>query len=217
MERKFKFSEGEYYHIYNRGVDKRDLFLDEADRKRFQRSLCIANGNKPVVYKLVQGRPLELIDRGEKIVAIGAYCLMPNHFHLLLKEISEGGISTFMEKLGTGYSMYFNLKYKRTGALFQGKFKAQHVSFDEYLKYLYAYIHLNPVKIVDQGWEKRKLEDKENAKKFLTAYPYSSYMDHVGNKREDSVILSPEHFPDYFSKIGDFETYLEDWMTPPDA
>ena len=82
MERKFNFAEGEYYHIYNRGVDKRDIFLDEADRKRFQRMLYIANGNKPVVYKLIQGRPLELVEKGESIVAIGAYCLMPNHFHL---------------------------------------------------------------------------------------------------------------------------------------
>jgi putative transposase len=122
-----------------------------------------------------------------------------------------------MEKLGTSYSMYFNLKNKRPGALFQGKFKAQHVTYDEYLNYLYAYIHLNPVKMVDQGWGRRRLEDKAASKNYLENYPYSSYMDHAGVKREESVILSPKEFPEYFSRSSDFEKYVEEWMTPPEV
>src|SRR5665213_2524311 len=130
MERKIVFALGEYYHIYNRGVEKRKVFFDDIDRNRFVRLLFLANSNKSFVYRLVQGRPLNEIDVGEKSVAIGAYTLMPNHFHILVKETKEGGISNFMEKLQTGYSMYFNKKNERVGPLFQGRFKAQHVVHD---------------------------------------------------------------------------------------
>ena len=98
---------------------------------------------------------MSLLDlpRKETLVDIGAYCLMPNHFHLLIRETAEGNISRFMLKLQTGYPMYFNKKYQRTGALFEGKFKAKHITNDNHLKYLFAYLHLNPVKITDpQNW-----------------------------------------------------------------
>ena len=166
------FSEGEYYHVYNRGVDKRDIYLDNADRLRFNRLLHIANSTKPVVYKLVQRLPLDKVEVGERLVAIGAYCLMPNHFHLLVKEIKEGGITSFMEKLMTGYSKYFNKRNNRTGALFQGRFKAEHVDRDEYLKYLYAYIHLNPVKLIDSDWKEKGISNLSKAKKYFGEYPW---------------------------------------------
>ena len=115
------------------------LFLDIPDRERFVKLLFVCNGTNPVVFKTIQGLPLDKIERGETLVDIGLYCLMPNHFHLLVKEKKENGISMFMEKLSTSYSMYFNKKNERTGRIFENTFKATHVDNDEYLKYLFAY------------------------------------------------------------------------------
>jgi putative transposase len=155
---------------------------------------------------------LDKIEVGGKLVAIGAYVQMGNHFHVLAKEISKDGISTFMEKLSTGYSKYFNKKYERTGALFQGVFKAEHVSRDEYLKYLFAYIHLNPVKLIDPEWKENGIKDRESAKRYLEQYTYSSYLDHLGKKREEGLILTPKEFPEYFEDRTDFEQYINDWL-----
>ncbi|OGZ06457.1 MAG: hypothetical protein A2845_06075 [Candidatus Lloydbacteria bacterium RIFCSPHIGHO2_01_FULL_49_22] len=212
MNRKITFAEGEYYHVYNRGVEKRDIFMDRSDRVRFHRMLHISNSTRPVVYKLIQRLPLDKIEVDDKIVAIGAYVLMNNHFHLLVKEISEGGVSTFMEKLTTSYSKYFNLKNKRVGPLFQGRFKAEHVDSDEYLKYLYAYIHLNPVKLIEPEWKEGGIKNLSAAKKYLEGYRYSSYEDYAVGKREESAILSPSEFPDYFENTGDFAKFVEEWL-----
>jgi putative transposase len=212
MQRKIEFSDGEYYHVYNRGVEKRETFIDQRDYERFLRLLFLSNGTKSYVYRSVQGVPLNEIDRGEQLTAIGAYVLMPNHFHLLLKETSGGGISKFMEKLTTGYSMYFNKKNKRVGPLFQGPFKAQHVDRDEYLKYLLAYIHLNPVKLIDSGWKENGIKDRSAAKKYLAGYRYSSYPDYLGEKREEVAILARKEFPEYFTNERGFEDFIDDWL-----
>ena len=183
MERKLQFSIGEYYHIYNRGVDKRDVFLTEADRKRFQKLLYLANGEKPYVFRLVQGQPLDKIDLGEKRVAIGAYCLMPNHFHLLVREVKEGGITAFMD-----------------------------VDRDEYLKYLFAYIHLNPVKLIEPDWKEQGIQHPEKVRGYLEQYRFSSYEDLLGKAREEQAILSLKEFPEYFEKTSDFESFMKDWL-----
>ena len=212
MERKFTFAEGEYYHIYNRGVEKRDIFMSGDDYRRFQRLLYLANGSKPFVYKLVQRMPLDKIDVGDKLVAIGAYCMMPNHFHILAKEVTEGGISAFMEKLTTGYSKYFNKKHERVGTLFQDRFKAEHVDNDEYLKYLYSYIHLNPVKLIDPTWKEVGIRDAEKTRQYLEGYHSSSYPDYLGREREERLILSKAEFPEYFDEPKDFAEYIKDWL-----
>jgi len=212
MNRKIAFAQGEYYHIYNRGVEKRDIFKTDEDRKRFQRLLHLSNGEKPTVYRLVQGVTLYKEDVGKKISAVGAYVLMPNHFHILLKETKENGISEFLQKFTTAYVMYFNKKYDRVGPLFQGTFKARHVNDDEYLKYLFAYIHLNPVKTIDAGWGEKRVIDQGKAKTFLKGYSYSSYLDLAGTKRPESVILSPKEFPAYFSRGVEFEDMVDEWV-----
>ncbi len=212
MQRSIEFSEGEYYHIYNRGVDKRNIFLDKGDRDRFVKLLYLSNGTKPFVFRDVQNKDLGNIDRNDPLVAIGAYCLMPNHFHILVKEITEGGITQFMEKLGTAYSMYFNKRSKRTGFLFEGNFKAEHVDRDEYLKYLYAYIHLNPVKLIEPEWKEEGIRDLAKAKSYLEAYRYSSYEDYAMGQREESAILSPKEFPEYFKEEQDFKDFVDEWL-----
>jgi putative transposase len=165
------------------------------------------------VIRLIQGQPLDEIDVGERRVAIGAYVLMPNHFHILVREIKKGGISMFMEKLQTGYSMYFNKKNDRVGSLFQGRFKAQHVAHDGHLKYLFAYIHLNPIKLIEATWKETGLKDLGRAQRYLEKYRYSSYLDYAGISREHAKILDSAQFPQYFSGPSEFRDFVRDWLT----
>ncbi|OHA80219.1 MAG: hypothetical protein A2V96_01600 [Candidatus Yonathbacteria bacterium RBG_16_43_6] len=149
------------------------------------------------------------------LVDIGAYCLMPNHFHLLVREKNEGGIQKFMLKLLTAYSMYFNKKNERTGSLFESRYKARHANTDDYLKYLFAYIHLNPVKIIDPEWKEKGITDHDGAKEYLDKYSYSSYMDFVGEKREEGVVLNKTAFPEYFDDFEEFDEYIKEWLVYP--
>ncbi len=212
MNRKISFAEGEYYHIYCRGVEKRFIFLDEKDRIRFQSLLYLCNGTKPIVYRLIQGSTLYSTDVGKKIVAIGAYKLMPNHVHLLIKETSEGGITEFMRKVNTAYSMYFNKKYERVGPLFQGTFGAQHITRDEHLKYLFAYIHLNIVKLIEPNWKERGIKNIDRVKKYLNEYLFSSYLSYCGKVSKWDSILTKKEFPDYFSDKHSFEYFIGEWL-----
>lgn len=160
---------------------------------------------------------MDKIDRGETLVDVGAYCLMPNHFHLLIKEKRAGGISEFMKKISTGYSMYFNKRYERTGRLFEGTFKSVHANNDEHLKYLFAYIHLNPIKLIDPFWKENGIKDKNTASSFLKGHSFSSYLDYAGNvenngQRLESKILNKEVFPEYFISHNDFEDFINDWL-----
>lgn len=210
--RNLTFSIDEFYHLYSRGVDKRLIFLDEADKQRFIKLLYVCNANKPVEYRNIKNKKFSEIDIENKIVAVGAYCLMPNHFHLLVREVEEGGIVKFMSKLLTAYSSYFNKKYERTGALFGSEFKASHANKDVYLKYLFSYIHLNPIKIIDPNWRVRPT-DTGVIKSFLRGYHFSSYLDYAGANRDEELILSKEFFPNYFNGSQDFLNNIHEWLS----
>lgn len=212
MLRRTPFVEGEYYHVYNRGVEKRSIFSSNADRMRFVHLLYLSNGTKPYFFRDHIGQPFGNADVGSKITTIGAYVLMPNHFHLLMRETKVNGITEFMRKLGTGYARYFNEKHKRVGPLFQGRFKATHVDSDEYLKYLFSYIHLNPIKLIDPNWRENGIADREKAKQYLEFFPFSSYMDYAGEKRPQGILLDSEAFPDYFHGRSDFKQQVHDWL-----
>lgn len=222
MSRKIQFAEGEYYHLYNRGVDKRVVFETESDRKRFMLLLYLCNGKTPFRFdRLPEWRSkmsLELIaaalseTRDSPIVAIGAYCLMPNHFHILVRETTKNGISAFMHRVSTAYTMYFNIGRKRTGALFQGSFKAELAGTDRYLKYLFSYIHLNPVRLIERKWKEDGIKDKKRAEQFLAKYSYSSYVDYLGLKRGFSKILNKKEFPDYFPTKAKFNQEVLGWL-----
>ncbi len=183
----------EWYHCYNRGVDKRTLFEDVHDYERLQLGLFVANGERYMhISNMKSPRHRDVLtdedmDRGDPLVEVGAYCLMPNHFHFLIREIGEGGIAKFMQKLCTSYTMYFNTKYERTGALLAGTFKSKHVPNDEYLKHLVSYIHLNPAKLFDPKW---KTGGSANlVQERLRAYSYSSLPDFLGQDRLEKRIL----------------------------
>jgi putative transposase len=212
MARPFHFALGERYHLYNRGTEKRAVFIHAQDYARFTALLFLANSSRPVDIKL-QGSSLDeilKIDRGEPIVAIGAYCLMPNHFHILAKEVVEGGISKFMQKVTTGYTMYFNKRNERTGGLFQGKFKAEHASDDIYLKYLFAYIHLNPAKLVNSEWREKGVSAQEI--RYVEEYQHSSYQDYMNIDRSRALILSKSEFPEYFVNTQSFQQEMQEWL-----
>jgi REP element-mobilizing transposase RayT len=209
--RKLKLAEGEFYHVYNRGADKRILFTTSADYQRFLQTLYLANTSKQFVLRdvLRLGLSVYKIEKQDELVAIGTYCLMPNHFHLLITPLVEGGVAKFMNKLGTSYSSYFNKKYDRTGTLFEGRFKAKHASYDEYLKYLYSYIHLNPIKLMSQT---DAISTKELTLDFLRNYKYSSYQDYLGIEREEGKILNPNPFPEYFATTAQHIEQLKTWL-----
>ncbi|MEA2112640.1 MAG: transposase [Patescibacteria group bacterium] len=146
--RKIPFVQGEYYHIYNRGVDKRVVFSDGYDFKRFKECLVEFNtascvGSLEERRKEKNRHPMPVFGEEKKLVDIIAYCLNSNHFHLILTPLVDNGISKFMHKLGMGYTNFFNIKNSRSGSLFQGKFKAIHIDSDEYLTLVGAYVNLN--------------------------------------------------------------------------
>lgn len=215
MSRNIDLSIGEYYHLYNRGTDKREIFLDYKDKNRFLSLLYLCNSTEAIHlsdYPNCTLQEILEIVRGESFVDIGAYCLMPNHFHILIKEKVENGISLFMQKLSTGYTSYFNKKQNRTGSLFEGRFKAKHLDNDEYLKYQFSYIHLNPIGIIDSNWKEKNISDKHKAKEFLKKYTYSSYLDYMGVKRIEGKIISKEAFPEYFESVTDFDKLINFWL-----
>lgn len=203
--RKQVFAPGEYYHLYNRGTEKRIIFLDEQDYRHFLFLMYICNTEKSITLRSVG----EFFERGEEIVDIGAYCLMPNHFHILVREKIEAGISKYMRKLLTGYSMYFNKKYKRTGKLYENVFKSIHAAKDNYLKYIYSYIHLNPAKLIDKNWKENKNKSPIKLLQYVFEYPYSSLKEYTNQKFK---IINPSQFPAYFKKPNDHKKELFGWL-----
>lgn len=210
MNRKIKFAIGEYYHIYNRGIEKRQIFMDNHDYERFILILKLANSTESLVVRDVKKYGRE--NQGPTLVDIGAWCLMPNHFHILVRVKAEISFSAFMHKLLTSYSMYFNKKHSRKGSLFESRFCAEHLNTDEYLKYIYSYIHLNPIKLIQSDWKEKGIDDIEKAKEFLNNYKYSSYIDYLDYKREENKIINKKSFPEYFESADVFEKEIFNWL-----
>lgn len=220
MQRKEAFVPGEYYHLYNRGVDKRIIFSSARDYRRFIMLLYIANSQEPLrldnLINMQRKSYNEILSmkRGEQLVSIGSWALMPNHFHILVREEVEGGITKFMKKLGTAYSMYFNIRYQRAGSLFGGLFKSRHVSDDRYLKHLFGYIHLNCLDLKFPEWE--GVVDKKSPQvwqDFLRRYYYSSFQDFTGPDRMEGGILHRDAFPKYFLSSKDFEDFVASYLS----
>lgn len=210
--RKVSFAFGEFYHLYNRGNSKQVIFHDDEDYSHFTKLIYLSNDKDNFNLRYVDENFYDQTDKN-KLVNIGAYCLMPNHFHLLITQTEEGSISKFMQKLSTAYSMYYNKKYERTGSLFEGKFKSKHIPHDVYLKYLFSYIHLNPVKLIQKDWKDIGIKNKPQALIFLRDYKHSSYLDYLGIKRKENVILDTKSFPKYFPKAEKFQKEIFEWLS----
>ena len=194
---------GEIYHVFNRGVERRTVFTNKRD---YERALETINYYRftslPVRYshflnltKTQKENVLASLDDVE--ATIFSFCLMPNHFHFILKQEAENGISRFMANFANSYSRYFNTKYQRIGPLFQGTFKAVHVESDEQLLHLSRYVHLNPVSsfLVKEGQ--------------LDSYPWSSLPEYLKLKRDDENDISdPKLVLGQFKKIDEYQKFV---------
>ncbi|OGG76554.1 hypothetical protein A2950_01260 [Candidatus Kaiserbacteria bacterium RIFCSPLOWO2_01_FULL_55_19] len=184
----------EFYHVLNRGVDKRDVVLDDKDRVRFLHDLFVFNDQQPVLHFKIPERQSGTHVR-KLLVNIHAFCLMSNHYHLLLSPVVENGIALFMKKLGMGYTKYFNERYARSGALWQGKYKRVHIERDAHFLYVPYYVHLNALDITHPEWRIGRVKDVRQAFKSLNTYRWSSHLDYSGVKNFPSItareFLSP--------------------------
>lgn len=177
------YVEGGYYHLYNRGVEKRIIFLEDKDYKVFLHFLKKylsppePNGILLTATELTGFTPVRprVVQSLYGSVSLLAYCLMPNHFHFLVKQTVRDGITKLVNRIATNYGMYFNKKYERVGPLFQGVYKAVLIDNNEQLLHLSRYIHLNPLEGGVGGLER------------LVDYNYSSYGDYLGLRRSDWV------------------------------
>jgi putative transposase len=156
------------------------------------------------------------MDVGNPIVSIHAWTLMPNHFHLVLSELVEGGISLFMKSLAGAYVKYFNKKHNRTGTLFEGRFKSKHAESDKYAKYLFAYVSLNRIKLVpgESKWREQGIGDMGKIKKFIDTDERSSLFDYLYNDspRLFSMIILKDFYKNYFFNKKFVEREIFSWL-----
>lgn len=205
--RKVKFAPGERYHICVRGVGKQAIFLDDRDYIRFlflllhfQALIPFFNLSRQVTH-FVRSKAFNISDAEKaevlrkRQVSVESFAIMPNHVHISLEEIKERGVSSYMQRLLTGYAKYFNVKYAKTGHVFEGPFRAICIASNEQLLYLSAYIHRNPRELT--GW--RNKEHK---------YPWSSYQDCVAQSRWGEL-LNPQIFLDQFSSPKAYKEFVE--------
>lgn len=205
------------YHIYNRGVEKRTIFLDDGDYFRFIHDLYEFNDEttaENLYYKrhALQSHEIESRKLRERkpLVNILSFCLMPNHFHLLVEQLCENGIVKFMQKLGIGYTMYFNKKYERVGGLFQGRFKAVLLDNEAHFLYMPHYIHLNPLELFMPDWKENKINIKK-ALEFLENYRWSSYLDFIGKKNFPSL-LTKNKINSLYEIGASYKQSLREWL-----
>ena len=206
LMRKIEFMEGEFYHVFNRGNNKRPIFNKYFDLNRFLLSIQHFNNTDPIgsIYenlfrnKELGGSTSKLDIKSEKLVDIVAYCLNPNHFHFILKQVSINGIQKFMHRLGTGYTMYFNEKYKNSGSLFQGRYKAIHVNSNEYLLHLSAYINLN-----FEAHYRSESTRKSNLSQ-------SSWEEYTSNKKDSDGLCNKNIILSQFKNMEDYKQFAKD-------
>lgn len=214
------FATNKFYHLFNRGVDKREIFLNKNDYIRFIHDIYEFNDSNPAVQfsRLTRednvGSPTSNIKPRELLVNVHAFVMMSNHYHSLVEQLKEGGVTLFMRKLHTGYTNAFNLKQERSGHLFQGPFKAVHIEDDVQLAHLVCYQHSNPLDIWKPSWKEKKLTASEvkEALKFLeTKYRWSSHLDYLGIKNFPSVIHK-DFLLKFFGGSEGYRKFFINWL-----
>lgn len=214
--RESKFVEGEFYHIYNRGNSKQKIFHDDSDYERFVNLLYLSNTTNRFKYRDdIERKHIDPYDYEQKVklVEVCFYVLMPNHFHICTKGVGAEGIEKFMQKLEGAYCRYYNAKYNRTGTLFEGNFKGEHVGDDRYLKYLFSYIHLNPVKLIQSDWKEKGITNIQHTFNFLEKYSHSSFRDYLDlNPQKSQKILDKSSFLKALPNDLDIKKEIFDWL-----
>lgn len=227
---KSQLANGEIYHICLRAVGDTVIFLDESDHFRAIFSIYeFNNGNSVTIWKRRRDRltekkkevlsginsggvgDLTFLDRRDKIVDILAFCFMPNHIHLVVKQVKDSGISKFMQKVGGGLASYFNGKYGRKGHLFN-QFKAIHIANDDQLRTVINYVHCNPISLIEPGWKENGIKDPVQVINFLNeAYRWSSYFDYIG-KQNFTTVTSRDFILDVMSGPTGIKIAVEGWI-----
>lgn len=207
-----------FFHSFNRGVEKRKIFCDKEDYYRAVHDLYEFNDAQAVLnlsYRLSQnyGNPISIGRRRELLVDLFGWCLMPNHFHFFSRPRSQLGLSKFHQKFGIGYTNYFNLKYKRSGVLFQGRYKKVKVKDDAQAAHLICYIHANSLELWRPEWKEKGLTSSQikEALKFLENYRWSSHLDYLG-KRNFPSLISHEFLLKFFNGPKGYEEFFRDWL-----
>ena len=222
---KTQLASRETYHVVVRAVGDTEVFLDENDYYRGIFSLYEFNNNNSITiqarrkarqsFKKQADRSLTPIlaeaDKRKKIVEVMSFCFMPNHIHLMLRQIKDNGISLFMQKLGGGFAGYFNKKYSRKGHLFSN-FKAIHIRSDEQLRNCFVYIHVNPTSLIEPGWKENGVKNPIEVNNFLKEkYRWSSYWDYIGKKNFSSV-TEREFLTDVMGGNNGCSQAINDWI-----
>lgn len=217
--RKVPFAPGEYYHIYNRTILSAPEFKNGRNAARLAQAFLLANStNSTKAFEFLRNNENASVDdalkisrEGEKLVDILCYSVMPDHYHLLVKELRENGISNFIRKCNISVAKYINTKNDRRGTLFESRFNAKHINTNDYLLHLSLYIHLNPLDIVSgREWRMNNLQDWEKVREKLLRYPWSSLGAYLEDK-EDQIISGTEIVLDQFNDEKDYESFLQDW------
>jgi len=215
---------GNIYHILSRGVDKRKIFLDNGDYFRFIHDLFEFNDTAPInntTYRFrsnskVIARPYIYDKRPRKLlVEILIFCLMPNHYHLLLRPRFDNGITKFMKRLNMGYARYFNEKYKRSGTLFEGRYKSVSVKNEAHFIHLPYYIHVNSLDLRFPEWRDKEIKNYQEAMKFLENYRWSSFPDYIGKKNFPSV-TQREFLLEFFGGPEQYKKDTREWLKEMD-
>lgn len=218
--RKVSFVPGEYYHIYNRTILNTPYFRNNKNSSRLSQSFLLANSTKSSdAFQFLRNnkeatieQALKISRQGEKLVDVLCYSIMPDHYHLLLKELIDNGISSFIRKCNISIAKYVNIKDERKGSLFDSRFNAKHIDKNEYLLHLSLYIHLNPLDILSgKEWRINKLRDWFLIKKKLLEYPWSSLKSFLSDDYCDEIISGTEIILSQFNNKKEYESFLQDW------
>jgi putative transposase len=227
--KKRQFENGEIYHITARRIGNELLFGDERDYYRGIFSIYEFNNGKHVSIrerrfararfkKSIKGLPFDMIepDKREKLVEVLAFALMPNHIHLLVRQLINRAVSIFMQKMGSGYATYFKEKYNqnRKGHFFQNRFNAVHIENDSQLQTALVYIFTNPVALIEPGWKEQGIEDTARVKKFLEqGYRWSSYWDCLGKSNFPSIIEKEKDFVlEMMGGVAGCKKAVDEWV-----
>ncbi len=220
MLRKEKFAPGEYYHIYNRTLFNIPEFNDNKNCERLMQAFLLANSTQSSqAFQFLRDNQnaiiedaLKIAKNGEKLVDVICYVIMSDHYHLLLKEKIEGGITNFIHKCNISVAKYINIKTKRRGPLFESLFKSKHIATNNYLLHLSLYIHLNPLDfLVGKQWREHKIQNWDQIRNKLINYPYSNLKNFLNTNHEDKIISGTKIITDQFKDAKEYESFLRDW------
>jgi putative transposase len=220
MLRKEKFILGEYYHIYNRTILNTPRFRNSKNCARLIQAFLLANSTQSMqAFQFLRNHPeaaledaLKISQEGTKLVDVLCYTIMPDHYHLLLKEREENGITSFIHKCNISVAKYINIKNNSSGPIFESLFRSKNISTNEYLLHLSLYIHLNPLDFLEgRNWREHKIKNWQSAMKNLIDYPWSSLKFFLDKKYDDRILSGTDIILEQFKGKTEYESFLRTW------